>query len=262
MTGITEVSEKDSARPALILLILVILIAGFSVKFGLQTLTWIEARLWASDNPWLATVPQSLPAPPPTPAQAKPSYIKAFDYEFNSPWPGNPKIVPSVTYVQLRFDNGPVIVFFDPESQLDTLGSMKSSNPAEYQKFASVFADKPLNSNFDLYQAIYTAAPAQFSPWMSTRDALRGNVLLLWKLSFAFDLLADGQFYSFDWGKVRGFQFGDPAKQLPVALRVFNDRDRQFRFMFTVAYGSEGKVTQDDIDGVIESLQPVPFADR
>jgi hypothetical protein len=262
MNGMTEDTEKDSARPAIILLVLVILIAGFSLKFGLQTLTWIEAKLWTSDNPWIAAVPQPLPAPAAAPAQQKAAQVKAFDYEFNAPWPGNPKIVPSATYIQLRYDTGPVIVFYDPESQLDTLGSMKASNPAEYQKFAAVFSEKPLNSNLELYQAVYNAAPAEFSPFMSTRDALRGNVLLLWKLSFGFDLPADAQFYSFDWGKVRGFQFGDPAKQRPVAVRVFNDRDRQFRFIFTVAAGSNGRVTQDDINGIVESLQVEPFADR
>ncbi len=262
MSEMSEDTEKDSARPAIILLILVILIAAFSLKFGLQTLTWIEAKLWTPDNPWIAAVPQPLPAPAAPAAQQKPSEVKAFDYEFNSPWPGSPKIVPSATYVQFRYDTGPVIVFYDPESQLDTLGSMKASNPAEYQKFAAVFSEKPLNSNFELYQAVYDAAPAQFSPFMSAREALRGNVLLLWKLSFGFDLPTDGQFYSFDRGKVRGFQFGDPAKQRPVAVRVFNDRDRQFRFIFATAAGSSGRLTQGDIDGVVETLQPVPFADR
>jgi hypothetical protein len=260
MTGMIEDTEK-SAWPAIVLLVLVILIAGFSLKFGLQTLTLIEAKLWRSDNPWLATVPQPAPVPAPPSAPQKSNEVKAFDYEFNAPWPGNPKIVPSSTYVQFRYDNGPVIVFYDPESQLDTLGSMKTSNPVEYQKFANIFSEKPLSSNFELYQAVYDAAPAQLSPFLSTRDALRENVLLLWKLSFGFDLPGDA-FYSFDWGKVRGFQFGDPSKQRPVAVRVFDDRDHQFRFIFTVAAGSNGGMTQDDINGVIQSLHPEPFADR
>jgi hypothetical protein len=91
---------------------------------------------------------------------------------------------------------------------------------------------------------------------------LRMNALLLWKLSFGFDLPADGQFYSFDWGKVRGFQFGDSAKQRPVAVRVFDDRDRQYRFILTTAAGSTGKITQDDIDTIIQTVKPVPIEER
>jgi hypothetical protein len=256
-----EDSEKDGARSAIILLILVIVVAGYSVKFGLPTLTWIEAKLWASDNPWLDTIPQPLPAPTAPPPQKAPQ-VKAYDWEFNSPWPGNPKPVGSLTATQFHYDSGQVIVFFDPESQVDTMRAIKTASPTEYQTFANVFADQPINSNLELYQAVYGSAPAQISPLMNTREALRLNALLLWKLSFGFDLPADGQFYSFNWGGVRGFQFGDPAKQRPVALRVFNDRDRQFRFILTVTAGSSGKITQDDVDAIAQTIQPVPFAER
>ncbi len=255
----SEDSEKTGARSAIILLVLVFLVAGYSVKFGLQTLTWIEAKLWTSENPWLATVPQPLPAPT---APAKGAVLKAYDYEFNSPWPGNPKPVGSLTTTQFRYDAGPVIVFFDPESQIDTVRAMKTANPTEYQKFATVFADKPIDTNFELYQGVYGSSPAQLSPLNDVREALRLNALLLWKLSFGFDLRADGQFYSFDWGKVRGFQFGDPAKERPVALRVFDEKDRQYRFILTVAAGSAGKITQDDIDTIVQTVQPVPIAER
>lgn len=256
----SEDSEKNGARSAIILLILVFLVAGFGVKFGLQTLTWIEAKLWASDNPWLATVPQPLPAPTPAP---KAPQLKAFDYEFNSPWPGNPKPSGSLVSTRFLYDTGQVIVFFDPESQVDTVRAMKTSNPTEYQKFATVFAEKPINSNYELYQAVYSAAPAQLSPLMEARDALRLNALLLWKLSFGFDLPADGQFYSFDWGRIRGFQFGDPAKERPVALRAFDEqRDHQFRFIVMLAPGSSAKITQDDINTIIQTVQPIPIAER
>lgn len=255
----SEDSEQNGARSAIILLVVVFLVAGFSIKFGLQTLTWIEAKLWASESPWLATVPQALPAPT---APAKGSVLRAYDYEFNSPWSGNPKPVGSLTTTQFRYDAGQVIVFFDPESQVDTVRAMKTANPTEYQKFATVFADNPINSNYELYQAVYGSSPAQLSPLKDVREALRLNALLLWKLSFGFDLQAERQFYSFEWGKVRGFQFGDPAKQRPVALRVFDDRDRQYRFILNVAAGSTANITQDDINTIVQTVQPVPIAER
>jgi hypothetical protein len=258
--------DKSSARPAIILLILVFVVAGFTVKYGLQTLTWIEGKLWASDSPWLQNVPQSLAQPlaplPPLPGAAKPALVKAYNYEFNSPWPGNPAVKGSLTYTQFLYASGPVIVFFDPDSQLDTMRTLKTSNPAEYQRFADVFADKPLNTNFEMYQAVYDAAPSQQSPVMNARDAMRINVLLLWKLSFGLDLQCDGQFYSFALGNAKGFQFGDPGKNVPVAVRAFDDRDHQFRFIFTTAGGAAGKISQNDINTVLQSLQVVPFIDR
>jgi hypothetical protein len=258
--------DKSSARPAIILLILVFLVAGFTVKYGLQTLTWIEGKLWNSDSPWLANVPQplaqSLAPLPPLPGAAKPALVKAYNYEFTSPWPGNPAVKGSLTYTQFLYDSGPVIVFFDPDSLVDTMRTLKASNPTEYQRFAEVFADKPLDKNYDMYQAVYEAAPAQQSPVMNPRDAMRINVLLLWKLSFGLDLQCDGQFYSFDWSNAKGFQFGDPAKNVPVAVRAFDDRDHQFRFIFTTAGAAPGKISQNDINTVLQSLQVVPFIDR
>ncbi|MGA7841733.1 MAG: hypothetical protein WCA34_12480 [Candidatus Acidiferrales bacterium] len=258
--------DKSSARPAIILLIMVFLVAGFTVKYGLQTLTWIEGKLWASDSPWLENVPQplaqSLAPLPPLPGAAKPATVKAYNYEFKSPWPGNPAVKGSLTYTQFLYESGPVIVFFDPDSQVDTMHALKTSNPTEYQRFADVFADKPLNTNFEMYQAVYDAAPSQQSPVMNARDAMRINVLLLWKLSFGLDLRCDGQFYSFASGNVKGFQFGDPGKNVPVAIRAFDGRDHQFRFIFTTAGGAAGKISQNDINAVMQSLQVVPFIDR
>src|ERR1700733_6585661 len=280
--GMIDDQEKSSARPAIILLIAVFVVAGFSVKYGLQTMTWIEGKLWNSDNPWLATVPQALPqsaaaAPPPMAMIAMsakpgkpgksaqpppPSQLPAYNHGFKAPWPGNPTPKGSLTYTEFHFDSGQVIVFFDPDSQVDTMRTLKTSNPAEYQRFATVFADKPLNTNFEMYQAVYQTTPAQLSPIASPSDAMRMNVLLLWKLSFGLDLPCDGAFYSFDWRNAKGFQFGNPDQKVPVAIRAFYDRDHQFRFIFTSANAAADRITQNDINAVLQSLQTVPFIDR
>jgi hypothetical protein len=261
LARMNEEEDKSSAWPAIILLLVVILIAVFCVEFGAQTLTWIEAKRWAAANPWVADVPQPLPTVADNSSAG--AQVKAFNYEFNVPWK-TPKSVESLTNVQFKYDSGQVVVFFDPDSQLDVLHSLKSSNPTEYQKFANVFANQPIESNYALYQAVYSASPAQFSPIMKVEEARRDNVLLLWKLSFGPDLesIDAPSFYSFDWGKNKGFQFGDPSKGQPVALRIFDDNNRQFRFIFTVAYGSAAKISQSDINMAVRSLQPVPIIDR
>jgi hypothetical protein len=253
--------DKSSARPAIILALLAILVGVFCIEFGAQTLSWFEAKQWASANPWAADVPQALPTAADEGSTG--AQVRAFNYEFNLPWK-TPKTAESLTNVQLKYDSGQVVVFFDPDSQLDAIHTLKTSNPTEYQKFSNVFASQPIESNYALYQAVYEATPAQFSPVMKVEEARRDNVLLLWKLSFGPDLesIAAPDFYSFDWGKNRGFQFGDPSRGEPVALRVFDDSNRQFRFIFTMAYGSGGKISQSDINMAVRSLQPVPIIER
>lgn len=259
----SEQEEKGGAWSAIILLVCVLVIAGFSVRYGLQTLTWYEANRWASANPWLREVPKPLPAPSSATASvAKPALVRTLEYQFNAPWPIS-KQTPAQIYLEVRFVPGEVIDFFDPEIQLDTLRRLRNAKPAEYEKFTNVFADNPINSNYALYSAVYGASPAQLSPWVPMRDAIRFNTLLRWKLEFGFDFEpADGASISLlDLGRNRAFQFGDPAKG-PVAERVFDEHDRQFRFIFTVAAGSNAKITQDDVDMVVESLKPIPPLER
>lgn len=256
----TDDDEKSSSTTAIALAVLAIVVALFTVKFGLQTLTWVEGKMWASQSPWLNFVPQPLPAP--TPATSAGPQLKAYDFEVNAPWPGEPKPMPTETYVAFHYPSGQILAFFDPGAQLDTLRSIQNSNPTEFQRFTNVFVDKPINSNFELYREVYGASPSQASPLMDARDASRLNVLLLWKLAFGLDLPASTGFYSYDWNNIHGFQFGDPAKGVPVALRAFDDRSHQFRFVLATAPGSNVKITQDDIDKILQTIQPVPFVDR
>jgi hypothetical protein len=265
--------EKSGAQSAILLAAAVLVVAAFSILFGLQTLVWFNAKRWTSQNAWLADTPQPLPpstaaAPPDAAAPAtgknakpaKPPQLKAYDYEFTAPWPGNVKTTPAANYVQFQFDSGQVIVFFDPESQLDIVRQMKSGATQQFQQFQNVFGDQAPNTNYELYRTVYSASPAQISPFMHSQDAFRINVLLLWKLSFGFD--AQPGIHSFELGKNRGFEFGDAASGLPVALRVFDDRDGQFRLIFTAAGGAPGKFTQDDIDLAVQSLQSIPILER
>jgi hypothetical protein len=250
-------TEKSSASSAIVLAILVIGVAIYCAAYGLQTLTWYEAHHWTTENSFLADVPRPLPPAPSVPAKG--TQLKAFNYEFMAPWTGKNTTVPSPTVVRFRFNSGQSITFYDPDTLLDSLRQMKSASPLQYQKFVAIFVDHPIESNYGLYEAVYGASPDQTSPIMPSRDSMRLNELLIWKLGFGIDLR--GGLSSFIWGPNHGFQFGDPAKD-PVALRVFNDRDQQFRFIFTVAPDSSAKITQDDIAGIIASFKPVPILER
>ncbi|HYL68116.1 MAG TPA: hypothetical protein VEX69_03040 [Candidatus Limnocylindria bacterium] len=253
-------AEKSGALSAIILAVLVVLVSAYCVAYGLQTLVWLEARHWSTVNPWLQDVPQPLPSSTinATPS-AKGTLVKAYDYEFLSPW-GAAKITPYLAHVEFRFPAGQVALLFDPETSIDTMRNMKSTNPLEYQKFTNVFVDHPIEFNYQLYDMVYGASPAQLSPIMPSRDAMRMNVLLLWKLSFGFDTTPG--IYSIEFGKNHGVQFGEPGKGRPVAVRFFDDRDRQFRLIFLVAAGSNAPLTQGDINMAVTSFKPVPIIDR
>jgi hypothetical protein len=253
----TEKSETNSARNALILAAVVILIAGYCIAFGLQTLVAFEAHHWTRDNAWITDVPDPLNAQAPA---AGSTQLRAFNYEFKVPWTGKQKTNETLTYHEFRFDSGQVVILYDPEAQLDPVHTLKASSPLEYQQLQNVFGGQPLDTNYALYQAVYGALPAATSPFMPMRDAIRTNDLLLWKISFGYDAMPG--LHSIGFGENRGFQFGDPSTGGAVALRIFDGRDSQLRFIFLTQAGSNAKIDQADINAAVQSLQPVPIIER
>src|ERR1700722_2893380 len=93
-------SEKSSATPAIVLALFAIVVAVFMVKFGLQTMTWVEGKMWASQSPWLNTGPQAFPAPPARPPGPQ---TKTFGFQMKAPGPGNPKPAPAETFVAFHY---------------------------------------------------------------------------------------------------------------------------------------------------------------
>jgi hypothetical protein len=250
--------EKKSASFAIILTLVAILVGIFAMTYGLQSLAWTQWKWRASSDPWLLDVPAPLPPVPSAPMKG--TKVRAFDFEFTAPWQGEPKVAPTTVGVQLHFNSGQVVFFYDPETLVDAVRKQKSASPLEYQRFVNLFGAHALDSNYSLYESVYTASAAQLSPFMSARDVMRMNVLLNWKLSFGYD--ARTGIHSFQWGKIRGYQFGDPVNSPAVAIRAFDDRDRQFRLILGVTGGSGAHLTEDEIASAVSTLQPVPILER
>ncbi len=272
-----EDPEQKSALSAIILVAIIIVVAIYSTTFGLQTLAWINAHRWGSDEPWLKQTPQPVaatadsaantpPAPAPVAVSMKagkskaanasdgPQVADAYGYQFTVPWTSKMKESPSAGGAEFRFDAGQIVIFGDPEAQLDTLHILRDTPTSQYASYEPLFSDGSIATNYDLYSAVYHVSPSQISPLMNYNVAQRDRVLLLTKLSFGYDLAKP--MYSFDFGAIKGFQFGDPASG-PVAIRAFNSHGKQFRFIFAVFTGTSGEIAQSDINQAMQSLQNV-----
>lgn len=247
-----EPEKKESSLSAVILLGVLVVVAWYSLAHGLQTLIVIEARQWASANPFLNETPRPLPQTTGTAPAPAATRVEHFNYQFYLPWKPIERDTENPAYAEIRAKTGEVVVFFNPDSQIDNLQSMKSGNTPLAKDYVQIFSSHPLDSNYALYEAIYSSSPAQAALLMPPQDALRLNTLLLWKLSFGLD--ARPGIYTFDWGGLRGIQFGDPANG-PVAIRAFDNHDRQFPFLFVTAAGSGAKLTQDVISQIVLTVR-------
>jgi len=105
-----------------------------------------------------------------------------------------------------------------------------------------------------LYLAVYSASPAGISPFMSKDKAVRISTLLQWKLSFG--AYGTKTIYTLQVGNNRGLQFGDPAADHVVVVRLFDPHEQQMRLLFTSKSAQPGVISQADINCVIDSIQP------
>jgi hypothetical protein len=62
--------------------------------------------------------------------------------------------------------------------------------------------------------------------------------------------------YSFKWHEVGCFQIGDPSNDLHVEVRCFDRGDHEFYFLVGARKESESKISQRDINRVLQSLRP------
>ncbi|MGH9709980.1 MAG: hypothetical protein ACRD37_05505, partial [Candidatus Acidiferrales bacterium] len=109
-------------------------------------------------------------------------------------------------------------------------------------------------SNYALYLAVYGASPAGISPFMPRDQAVRVSTLLQWKLAFGSD--GTNTIYTLQAGNNRGLQFGDPARDHVVVVRLFDSHEQQIRLLFTSKATQSGIISQNDINCVIDSIRP------
>ena len=270
---------EDERYSAIILVAVLIGVAAYVLAYGLQTLLYFEARRWVSNEPELSITPKTLTIPAASAvaaagtiagkpgakasaknsAAAKTAHLEFFNYECEAPWAGPVTPTNGSDFVDMKFPAGVTMRVYTPEAQVNDLQSLQGEDAVQQQRMAAVFGQHPFESNYDLYDAVYSAAPGQASAFMPRIEAEKLNSLLLWKL--AFDTEMPGGTYRFESGRLRGLQFGDPEKTQSVLLRLFNERDRHFKVMITVAASAaaSSRLTQADINQVIASFQPIPL---
>ena len=246
--------EDESSVSALGLLVLLILAAWFALGYELQTLIAFEVHHWASENPQLNVTPHLASGALPTAATGP--RIEHYNYQFNLAWkdqPAHDDATPDYAVVEAK--TGQVVIFYNPDEQIDILAGMKAGNTALSRGYNTIFANHLFGSNYSLYAAVYSADPTQAHPWMPRADALRIDSLLIDKLSFGIE--APGPTYLFDWGGLRGIRFGDAAHGGPVAFHAFDNHDRQFRFLFTTRANTPTPVTlnESEIEQVVQSVR-------
>lgn len=245
-------SEEKSAWRAIVLAVFAVLVGVYAVLYGLQTLTVLSARSWQSAYPELAQVPQPLPDTSVSSGQA--GKVASYGYKFEAPWTDLDNVGGGPGYASFNFRSGQRIIFFDPSAQTDTVRTMNAADPERFRRSSIAFGGGTFDSNYGLYQSVFSASPGQLSAFMPLAESVRIRALLLWKESLATNV--ETGFYALEIRGLRGFQRGDVARARYVILRVFDAQDHQFEFIFAARPDATAKLMQADMNRVLATLKP------
>jgi hypothetical protein len=228
----------------------------YTYKFGGATSWILQARTEAREDPTLANVP--IPLGDLSASIVPGTTFSEFGFQFEVPWAARLKSHDDfVALVYVPEGELAAIMFFNPRRQglvkdmRDDLAK-RGQNP----RAANLYLDAA--SDYDLERSTWYATPDQLSLFFPRRkDVLAATWL---NIKSSLNQQARTGLYSFTFGKLRGFQFGDPAKSHSVQVDAFDDQDRKFEFVFGSKPSPIFTIAQADINRVLQTLRPAPGA--
>jgi hypothetical protein len=250
--SVAMAEREKTGNTAIVLGLIAVLVGLYAVLYGLQTLTFLESRLWQRAHPELWQVPRTVPAA--STSGGKGTEITAYNYKFEAPWSDLDKVDGGPMFASAAFRSGKRIVLLDPSIEVNVVAKMKSTQSEQFIALAAIFGESLFASNYALYDAVFRASPAQLSAFMPARESERVSALLLWKISLATN--ADTGIESFETKNLRGFELGDPSSAHYVLVKAFDTQDHQFELVFSARPDAPEKVSQSEINRVLETLRP------
>jgi hypothetical protein len=180
-----------------------------------------------------------------------------FGYEFEAPWKDVNNVQTFKSLTRIYFKSGRTIVFFDPKQTLDRLKVMRDAATQKGKDLRVLFGSEVPASNYQLLNTILSTTPHHVSLLSPSNDLVRNSILLTFKRS---ELVNEPRcVYSIETQNLRGFQKGDPLRdEKATILDLFNERDQDLELWVAMQKGASARITQADINRIVQTLHPIP----
>lgn len=250
-------SQSGFSRLFLIIIsgIAFVLFTGY--MWGFQTVMWWKFNHdFAKKAPILNLTPQVLANIATSSTEG--TKLSHAGFEFEVPWTDLESektkfIKNSAVY---RFQSGRALMFFGPSPMHEGLLSEIEKDFGDKQgNLVKLFGLEATKTDYAFHKAFLEETPPRLKPWMSKRGAVRCSMLLTIKAVSSvggetgiFKVQANG------W---KGFQFDDPTKKpRRTTLELYDLQDQHVEVIFIGNNEGGDKITQGDINRVLETLKP------
>jgi len=179
-----------------------------------------------------------------TVSTAKGSTLSYYGYVFEVPWNKIEHEWDDGWTVRIRFGTGQTIILNNPE--------YFPSNP--------IGPDIP-ESKYEQCKAIVSTIPSQWSPFRSHREFARVRRLLEIKGAWFEHNTAAPDIFSFSTNYYRGFEFSGLSHDWQhVTVNFFDTKDRWLQINILGDAGNHVRLTQSEINRLIQSFRSLPSA--
>ena len=233
-------------------IVLLTLFAALGVLAGAGTLTfyqltpWMTAQALSRDYPYLNLVPISLPDK--SLATLNGTRMDCDRYSFQAPWKDAVRDNYRTGTSCAAFSSGGIIDILSLD--IIDLAKLLRSDP----RAARVLGRETIASNYALTATEVSTTPDQVKWWRTRGQNARSYALFVWKSNA---LHGQGPLYAVSFGKLHGFQEGNPSvPPYRVELNVFDAADRHYEISISTDKDSGKNLSQAEINAIIASFEP------
>lgn len=224
--------------------------------FGVQTACALMVRYTYRKMPDVAKTP--VPLPDLSISSVRHGTASYLGYEFELPWDDvdeqKDKTSGAIHVSYSRSGNAFWFSTFKPKEFVNTLMKTAKLDP---QGFRQLYGDEAFESDYAFYQKMLHLTPSQLTPFVSARQALAGQVLLMVK-AISMPRAGSGIF-SIQTPGFEGFQFENPeARPLRITDELYSNDGGVYVIFFQKVDGTAPTISQPEINRVIRSIRKVP----
>jgi hypothetical protein len=240
----------------LIALGIAVLVGGtYLWLFGVQTISSLIVRYTCRKMPDVSKTP--IPLPDSSISSVPHRKMSYFGYEFEVPWDDidEQKGKTAGTIRVTSFSSGNAFWFstFPPKEFVNTV--MKSTK-LDSQSYRQLYGDDAFASDYAFHQKMLQITPSEITPFVSRRQAMAGQMLLLVKAismpkatSGIFSIRAPG---------FEGFQFEDPqSRPFRISDELFSDDGGIELIFYQKVGGSVPAISQPEINRILRSIHKI-----
>lgn len=232
----------------ILLLSVLIIVIGVAISPKIWALYFIKSRYSQIETPWAYIVPIDRTVKS---SEDNLSDYPAFtcdDLKFNAPWKELRQKEERENFIFLSFHSGEnkgIYMNRGKVTEYKIAESLLGEDPSDAKKLKELIGEQSFKSDYSVFVQSLGTTPDQASIFRSSKELGKAIIMLMLKRVLTEPNI--GKIYKFDTTVIRGFQFGDPQENNPVAIKIFNKNGRINRMSIHSA-------NQNEIDFILSSM--------